>query len=185
MKFIISICLLFAPAAFADHTGFKSGNSISIVTLHGSVYMTCHTPMPPTWKHFNCWDEIVTPASSDKFQMHEPVDADKVTLSVTHRNGKTVTKTEKYNSKKNESGNFNLTINTLFQKALLELGNNTVTYTLTKKGEEVATGSFVATAAVTEERECRHKNMYGSYNDCTNQVSACNYYFYSENYCKY
>ncbi len=186
MKVIISLLMLCALPAFADHhTGFKSGNDISIVTLRGTVYMTCYTPMPPAWATFYCWDALANPGFSDKFVLSEPVDADKVTLSVTKKNGKIIKKTEKYNAKKNESGDFNLLIDTVFQNPLLELGSNEVSYSMMKKGKEVARGTFIATAAVTEERECRPRSLYGSYSDCTSQAAACNYYFYSENDCQY
>ncbi|MBI3535096.1 MAG: hypothetical protein HY072_06390, partial [Deltaproteobacteria bacterium] len=106
-------------------------------------------------------------------------------LACVREDGSKKDKTEKFNSKKRKSGEFNLWVRSLFQSPLLGYGSNKIHYELTKEDKSVLSGDFTAQVHKNDSRECSRGHFYSSnLNDCYNPGSFCSEYFYIKNYCK-
>ena len=194
MRFIFSLLILslFSIPSFADQSvpvHFKNGNNREIQELYGDVTFICQDPHNNLSyaRHWNCNADLVSPGTHDYLVSNVPLDADRVTLTATHEDGKTKKKSISFDSAKSVSkSRVNLLIRTLTQSPLLRLGKNTVAYQFTKGKTVVNEGSFTSDVTITGSIQCRHRTEYALNNDvCEFQGIGCDRYFYLENNCQY
>lgn len=187
MKILLSFLAIgfISSASFAS-AGFKNGNNIGVVYLSGSVnYFCSNYSGHPENTHHTCTGYIATPGTYDVFTVSTPVDGDKVVLTATHEDGSTRTKDEKFNGTQS-TRSLNLLVSTLFQRPLLKMGINNVSYQIFKGKQAVAQGTFVATVKDEGDRVCRPITLTSPTDDnCKNVSVGCDNYFASENYCQY
>jgi hypothetical protein len=186
---LLASTFLFTLSAMAD-VGFKSGNDFVSRKIVGQASVTC-SGGPGGGSEFRmayCEQEILDPNEFAYFSGHQGIDAEEVILHAIHEDGSTREKKEGFNSATGLSkDSFNLWIYTLLQRPLLEMGKNTVEYTLIKNGQSVVNGSFVANITRGETRECRQRGHYYSNNpsDCQfPEPVVCPRYFREQNYCE-
>ncbi len=186
LKFsVLFVTVLFSAQSFAG--GFSSGNQFNATLISGNVTVMC--PNAPTGSpqnaYFSCRAGTLDPVEYDYF-IGPVVDGDSITLKVTRADGSTRDKTHGYDGKAGKStSRFNLWISSLTQRPLLADGNNIVAYKITKGGQSVVEGSFVATVVRQPAAVCRSGTILGnSPNDCQNQMTACGIYFEQNNYCQ-
>lgn len=176
---------LMATFTFAD-VGFKRGNEIHVQPVQGYANITCRDFNGLVrQKSVSCRADIVSPALRDRFVTGRPVDADKVELKSTFENGRSIKRSSNFDGEKGESkSSFNLWIDTLTQNPILAPGKNVIDYTLTKKKQEVETGTFTAFVDVERLKRCEPRHMGFTYN-CDEDVQVCNDYFFFNNNCEY
>lgn len=182
----VSLSMIASAPALAAETGFTAGNDLRTMPIRGEVSVSCSENGMSEFAHFICEDTLLDPAEYSYFVTTPGGDADSVTLTATWPNGKTVSKTERYDASKGKSdGSFNLWIETLFQRPLLTMGANRVHYSLTRDGTVRSEGDFTATIQPGELRTCRRGHVTSfRMDDCRFGNSACNQYFRQENYCQ-
>ncbi len=190
MKYLVLISLIFiGTSTYANGiVGFKNGNNIEITNLFGQVTYHCNAANGvPYTRQYSCSGYLTRPGTHDYLISRAPIDADKVQLVATHETDSTQKKSVGFDSKKSQSkSRINLAVRSLFQRPLLKDGNNLIDYTFEKNKKVVLTGSFNATMAVVEDRQCRPRTVFShSQSQCDNQMSACDHYFYLENNCQY
>ena len=165
-------------------TGFSNGNNIDITYYSGWVrVVNCSGDVIGNKSHF-CSAADYNPGAFDRFVTDNRVKADRVSLSAVHEDGSTRSKRKKYDSNKGISDKFNLLVSTLFQRPLLEEGVNRVSYMLTNKRSEVASGEFEANVQVTGDLRCPDLTISGWGSTCDNASAACNEYFNRVNGCQ-
>lgn len=193
MKLALAFFVIFASVAAHAEIGFKKGNRLTAVLTQGDILVQCSGSggFPPgtggpSSASFRCQEEVITTGEFDYFVGPERIQADAVTLTATHADGSTRTKKSGYDSAKGQSTDtFNLWIATLFQRPLLDVGLNKITYTLTYKGKTTSSGKFEATVKDGGRKVCQRRGSYWSPNasDCQNPSAMCSRYFSENNYC--
>lgn len=120
------------------------------------------------------------------FDAEKDLGADEAVLVSQRADGKTIEKTLPYDSTKGQTTRrANLWVNTLFQKALLDIGSNSVSYQLKQGGAVRASGSFNATVTPGPTYTCRNETWNSSTaNDCTFPDQQCRSYFARNNWCQ-
>lgn len=176
MKALLLVFLgfLMVPTAQAA-TGFSNGNNIEITEYSGWVrVINC----PNSFNNsYYCSAADYNPGAFDRFTIDQRVKADGVELTAFHADGSKRTKKEKFDANKGLSRRFNLLISTLFQRPLLEDGVNRVSYSLTKKKREVASGEFEANVNYAGSLRCPDLTISGWSISCDNASAACSEYF--------
>ena len=172
----------------ANATGFSGGDQYHAQVISGRLNVSCIGSGPgPTFGTAYCHDEILNPGEYAYFEGPK-VDADKVTLVATRENGSiSKVKTSDYDSATAKSKkSFNLWISTVLQRPLLDYGKNTVTYTLSKNGNNVEQGTFMVEVVKGEKAVCQRVGFYTSSNsaDCQTPDNLCARYFNENNYCQ-
>lgn len=174
-------------SAQARNVGFEVGNVLEAVEIDGPLTVQCHDPNVG-WDtaYFNCYADLLDPNEYSYFKIEGQVDADRVTLVARHEDGSTRTKSSAFEARKSRSKDrFNLWINTVFQRALLEFGKNQVSYQLEKGSRVVERGTFTVTVKEGRARHCDHRTMFSSnINDCRSGSFMCDRYFSEQNYCQ-
>lgn len=145
--------LLAGFSAAAATGGFKSGNKFEYKSAVGDVSVHCPqsgggyppgTPTGPTFANYRCYGYVFNPGDHDYF-VGPKINADEIELVAVRVDGSKRSKKSEYDGTKGQSKEtFNLWIETLFQKPLLKMGRNDVTWTLKRSGRAVQTGSFIA-----------------------------------------
>lgn len=176
------VAIFLVPQLMAFDAGFKAGSSFTAFNIEGALTVSC----PGEIKHFSCRGYDLNPAMRSRFYSTSGVDADKVNLVVTRANGSTKDKSSKFNSETGESKkSFNLWIRTLFQRPLLKLGVNTVTYELLKDDQVVESGEFTVNVEKGETKYCDNGWYRSSTNhDCSMQSTMCSRYINDPVYCR-
>lgn len=151
--------------------------------VEGDISVTCFSPEGTRTARFRCTESYLNPSDFSRVITESNVDADKVVL--TYKDGKkTRTKSSKFSGNRSKS-EFNLWIWTLTQRPLLDLGENEISYELTKKNSVVESGSFTVNVEATPTRYCRHRSYTSTNaNDCTNGSNVCGQYFREQNFCR-
>jgi hypothetical protein len=128
---------------------------------------------------YACADESLEPGESAKFVTAPGVDADHVALSATWESGKTVNKDTGFDSASGKSTKaFNLWIDTLFQRPLLNYGDNKIHYVLSKDGQTQSEGDFTATVEKAPLSKCDNVMLMETFaGNCTNPNFMCQRYF--------
>lgn len=173
--------LLFFSHAHAD-AGLTAGNEFEAHYNEGQLNLTCFGPQGQVrHAYWRCWESYLTPAMYTKFYTDSGVEADRVEIRSTNAKGNTRKKSSRYLSDKGQSkDSFNLWINTLFQRALLDYGVNTIEYTLTKDGNEVEAGEFDVDVIQQPRKYCMSANATShNMNDCVNGDFICGRYMNS------
>jgi hypothetical protein len=183
--FFYILTLIFSFQTIAE-TGFKLGSTFNQESMTGNVTLYCRSGSQYKTVHRQCYDYRLSPSNYSSFIFEGTTEADRVTLSVTKSNGKRVSKTYKFDNKKNESKKkFNLWISTLTQRPFLELGDNEIHYSLTKKRVELKSGSFNVLVKNSKSLNCQHRVLFSSVmNDCNYYGYACMMYFTYNNNCQ-
>ena len=188
MKKIILLALsLISSTVFA--AGFEAGNEFVATPLEGSISVTCNdfSTGERDFGTFICRDEILQPGEVLRFQGDVGVDADEVSLTAKWEDGSTRTKTKDYDPATGMSkGRFNLWIQTLLQRPLLDYGKNEINFQLTKDSTPVQEGSFIANVAKGAKRTCSVREHFFSntIRDCRFPDDLCRRYFSMHNYCR-
>lgn len=185
---LISLSLVFLSylANANSNYGFPHGNEFQVQQIYGDISVTCQNGPQYEYQNFHCSAELVTPGSSDLFAGPAGTNADKVTLTATHEDGSTRTKSEKYDASKNLSKkSFNLWIWTLTQRPLLEMGSNKVKYVLTKGAQTVSEGEFTAVGSAIPAKSCPYRQYFSvDPNDCRFMNQMCDRYFWENHNCQ-
>jgi hypothetical protein len=173
--------------ATAAQAGFKIGNKFEYKSAVGDVSVHCPNtggslpggPSGPTFANYRCYGYSLTPGDADYF-VGPKVNADEVELVAVRADGSKRSKTSEYESAKGQSKDtFNLWIETLFQKPLLKMGRNDVTWTLKRSGRAVQTGSFIAEVFDRGDLRCPAASETSwDPSDCQNSGRICNDYFF-------
>ena len=177
----------FSFSAHALETGFSAGNEFRDVSLVGSVSVFCNPPQGGGGNaSFACSGGTLDPVEASRFVVTPAVDADKVKLTAHHEDGSTRSKDSAFDAKNSRSRDFfNLWIETLFQRPLLDPGKNEITYELTNKGKLVARGVFTAWVRPGKTRDCGHDSVFSSdAMDCRIGNHVCENLFIDRNYCQ-
>ena len=173
-----------AEIATAAPIGFNKGNQFAYTPAVGNVVVYCPNtggarPGGPTSASYQCNGYTFAPSEYALF-VGPIVNADEVELTAFHQDGSTRTKSSSYDRTIGRSTDtFNLWIETLFQRPLLNLGRNDVRWTLKRKGTIVANGTFIAEVLQRPTLRCPYASETSmDPNDCRNPGRVCNNYFY-------
>lgn len=181
--FFFTLPFLFLGWSIQAQT-FSSGNEFTAVPIFGEVSVQCRDFVNnrTNFAVYQCEDLRLNPVEYDFF-VGANVDADKVSLSCTQPKGKVVNKSSSYKNGKS-TDRFNLWIISLLQKPLLDIGENQITYKLTKKGKLVTEGQLTVPVTVGKRQTCpRGFISSNDPNDCTTSFNVCRQYFSQYNYC--
>jgi len=169
-------------------TGLEVGDKLETLMLDGDVSVMCRELGGRTSiGYVSCRRWILEPAESSRFKTDKNTGADRVILKATHEDGRVITKDGDFDSANGVSkGRFNLWINTLFQRALLDEGRNEIEYVLKSGDAIVRQGKFTVTVGRGQNRACPLGHATSNDpNDCRFGGSAvCNGYFHDMNYCR-
>ncbi len=173
------------PAIDMTGVGFDAGNTFNATPLYGEVSVTCNANGRHDYATFRCRDEILEPYDHVRFVGPEGLDADGVELVSRWENGKTRKKKKGYSDGRS-SGHFNLWIATLFQRPLLDYGQNLIHFVMKKDGKRVAEGDFTATVNKAPRRSCSYRPHYWSSDesDCRTGSQMCRRMFREQSYCR-
>jgi len=179
--FIIGLFL--SNFSYANEVGFSSGSEFQVNQLSGDVVIYCNNGQ---MRLAHCFGDHLSPKSYDYFIGPQLKGATNLQLSSPVMNGKV--KTSKYDANNGKSSKeFNLWLRTLLQKPLLEVGLNTITYTLMNDSNEVLkSGEFNVNVTKGESRVCPRGSYYSNIpEDCTfGGYQNCSAYFRQYNYCE-
>lgn len=183
LKLLITIFLglnfVVINGAFAE-VGFESGNTFTVQPVGGSVTLYCRDYSGGNGgfnvRHYNCNNNYISPAVRSRFVNDSGVVAKKVRLTAIRANGKTKTKTKKWNSKKGQTkGRFNLWLISLTQRPLLTYSTESVKYEMVaKSGNVVEEGHFDINIEMKPKIYCANRayHVYGS-NSCSFPRQYC------------
>lgn len=182
----ITLILALCSVSSADQVGFQKGNNLSAVPVQGEVRVICAGFNGNGSALYSCRDLALNPGVYDYFVGPRDARATKVELTAYHQDGSTRTKAEEYQGSRGRSEEaFNLWISTLFQKPLLEVGTNRVSYRLMGNNAVYAEGAFNAVVTRVAPRTCPTVTYQSSdINDCNSQYSICQRYFREHNNCQ-
>lgn len=186
-KIILLLALFLCSKLWATTPGFRSGNEFRAVSVQGTISVRCVSPQGSTTAFHSCRDNILYPGDLDFFYHPDKVAGDKVSLRVEQSNGTIRESSKKYDSATGLSTRrFNLWINTLFQRALLNNGLNKVDYEVTQRGVITDMGSFDVLVSKSDDVQvCRRRHYFSSdMTDCRSSQSLCARYFREQNYCQ-
>jgi hypothetical protein len=176
--------LTLASSAMAQ-TGFVGGNTFEYTQATGDVFVNCPrtgggAPSGPSSASYRCYGYVFAPAESAQFSGPK-IDANFLELTSTRADGSTFTKTGDYLGARGISKDtFNLWIETLFQRPLLKIGRNDITWTLKKDGRVVMTGNFLAEVFQKPSLRCPTVSETSwDANDCVNSSRVCSDYYYN------
>lgn len=181
MKNILFVLVtLFLSTNILAETGLEKGNNRVANFIRGEISIQC----PNERRMMNCYGSYLDKGDFDYFSWDSGALADKVTLVAKNEEGKEVKKSSKLKGSRSKKS-FNLWINTLLQRSLLDLGTNEISYTLEKKNQTVEEGSFTVTVERAPTRTCRYRHYYSSNDsDCSASTTVCSQYFREQNYCR-
>ncbi|CAN5600875.1 hypothetical protein BH10BDE1_BH10BDE1_20540 [soil metagenome] len=172
-------------AISSAQTGFVGGNNFEYTPATGDVYVNCPRtgggiPTGPSAASYRCYGYSFAPAESAQFAGPK-LDANLVELTATRADGSTFKKTGEYlGSRGISKDTFNLWIETLFQRPLLQIGRNDVTWTLKKDGRIVMSGNFISEVYQKANLLCPNVSETSwDANDCVNSSRVCSDYFYN------
>ncbi|MNJ91214.1 hypothetical protein D3C87_88610 [compost metagenome] len=174
----------------ASDVGFSSTNDFVATPIEGRVDVTCEGFNGSGFAKYRCRDIVLEPQSYDYFVGPKEPNARKVELRAYHADGSDRSKMSLYDGTNGRSrDSFNLWISTLFQKPLLEVGVNRVTYSLYSDDKsdlkEYTRGEFTAVVTKGTPRLCPATSYNSTdINDCNAQYSVCQRYFEQYNYCR-
>lgn len=183
-RIILAACFL--AGSFASADSFSGVTSFEATQLTGHLTVTCNERGRHDTRSAHCNETVLMPFEFGFFVTEAGVDADSVTIKSTWEDGTVRKKVVGYNKETGKSkSRVNLWIETVFQRALLDAGENKIDYKLKKKGQVVKEGSFVVTVAKGAKRNCGHGSYNSSNrNDCEFPESVCRDFFQRKNYCE-
>lgn len=169
-----------------NRIGFATGADFTASQIEGRVSVNCSSFNNVGHAEYLCRNIVLEPVVYDFFVGPRDPRAKKLSLLVQHQDGSDRERTVDYdglNGKSREA--YNLWISTLFQRPMLELGMNTVTYSLLDGKNEVIRGTIGVKVNQGARRVCPAAS-YDSIdiNDCSSQYSICQRYFEEYRNCK-
>ncbi|MFP5518811.1 MAG: hypothetical protein ACLGGX_02830 [Bdellovibrionia bacterium] len=175
--------------SFAHAVGFESGNIRTVVPIEGTLKVRCLESTAPEEVTFSCRDRVMDPSPYDYFIGPAIGNYSRLKLeleSASPDKSKRFKSTDYSIIENRSSERINLWISNLFQKPLLKVGANAMTYRfLDYKNNVVTQGNFEVTVNLGSTRRCPDAShiSYKS-SDCASQYSFCQEYFANFNYCK-
>lgn len=171
------------PVAGPAPAGFYGGNDFEFTSAVGEVFVDCpqqpgYPPRGPQTAYFRCMGYIFAPTEAAGFR-GAAGDFDEVELVATHEDGSTTKLTSAYDGSRGRSiRSFNLWVETAFQPALLRLGRNIVDWTLMKRGQAVAMGTFFSHVVQKRDLRCPSvsQTSWDPYN-CVQSSRVCSEYY--------
>lgn len=168
--------------------GLTGGDRFTATPISGQVMITCQDAASGIiTRTFTCYQNLLEPGDYDYFAHPLKPKADQVRLEVLHEDGSLKSRTAGYDVRSGLStSRFNLWVRSFTQAPLLNLGLNQVSYVLSKKGQEVETGTFEVRVDQGPVRACADTGVYTSPNlpDCNSPVAICARYFAERDNCR-
>jgi hypothetical protein len=187
VKILMTLMILtFTFSSFAFELQFERGNEMNTTQLIGNVEVSCFNSIGSnrtrTYNYYRCNDLLLNGGDYGAVMVVDgSIDADWVKLQ---REGSRYIKGSRFNAVTGKSKkNYNMWIHSVFQKPLLKVGENIIRYTFTKKKVVVATGSFTVYVHNDVVRQCQRSTII-NYGPCPSAYSACQEYYYRQNYCQ-
>lgn len=166
---------------------FSSGNQFEAMMLRGEASVICRDMQGRSYHSSEfCSLDILEGGEYDTFVYKKNTGADEVKLEVLQESGKQRSKTKAYNDAKGESKLFNIWVQTLTQRPLLDYGLNKITFTLLKNEKALVSGSFNAVVQDGGTKYCQRRLLtyYNEVNCMNIRARACNDYFSYDNNCR-
>lgn len=176
MKYLL--VLLVSMTAYGQDISFKRGNNMLTDEIDGYLSINCEN----RWRTYTCYDIALKGGAYGQLVVtNGSISADWVKLQ---RIGSNHIKGAAFNANTQSTGaNFNLWLRILFQRPLLERGNNQIKYTFLKNNQVVQEGVFQVDVMQGEYRSCpRSTARY--FGNCPIATNACMDYFRRFNYCR-
>lgn len=162
----------------------EKGETFEANYIQGDVSVTCFSSEGTRSARYRCSESYLNPSDFSRVVSETAVDADKVELTYIDDNGKERTKSSKFSGNKSKS-EFNLWIWTLTQRPLLKVGENQISYNLTKKNQTVEQGIMNVSVEEAPTRYCRPRSYTSNFAaDCSNGGNICGRYFREMNFCR-
>jgi hypothetical protein len=180
-RLIFFISLIVSSSTYAQsQVGFKNGNHLQSIPVLANIQLFCQNGMS---KFIRCSAELLDPSITDYFVGPENMEADSVELIAQWEDGSLHKKTSKYKNGKSKN-RFNLWIQTLTQRPLLDLGQNRVQYNLSLKGQLVGQGEFAVMVDRMSLAQCPFQTVNSIFPDDCEQIDlVCNRHLQNQNYC--
>jgi hypothetical protein len=172
----------------SNRIGFAAGADFAASSIEGDVSVTCSSFNNVGHAEYLCRNIVLEPAMYDYFVGPKEARAKRISLNVVHQDGSSREKTVEYDGQNGRSKEaFNLWVSTLFQRRMLEMGMNTVNYSLldAKTNTEFSRGTVGVKVAAGAHRVCPAASYTSvDINDCNSQYSICQRYFEEFKNCK-
>ncbi|MCB0408228.1 MAG: hypothetical protein KDD34_08495 [Bdellovibrionales bacterium] len=156
--------------------------------LQGEFSVSCMSGQERGHAIYQCRGYLMEPSSFAYFYHDPNASVERVELSAMNKKGQKILKKSNWNSQENRTEKrINLWVETLFQKPLLELGDNKVQFVFfNKKNQIVESDEFMVRVDNGGLRECHSRSHFTSdMQMCNSGAFACDEYFYLENDCNY
>lgn len=164
--------------------GLAGGDTYKANYIAGDISVRCSNGTQTDYANFRCRGSYLSPESWSKFVDDSGVNADKVKLTFRDHKNKKRSKSSSFKNGKSKK-EFNLWVRTLTQRPLLKSGNNEISYSLTKSGSVVSTGTFNVQVEDQPTRYCRHRSYHSrNMDNCRFPSNVCNQYFREQNACR-
>ena len=183
MFFAFSLLLLSGNAAAV---GFSAGAAFTATPLAGNISVHCRDGDQSDTAFHACHEEILEPVEASYFLGTEGVAASRVELTAHYEDGNMRAKDLRYNAATGRSEAVNLWIATLFQRPLLDYGQNRIEYVMRDgQGSTMSKGEFLVQVNRGDRRRCRSRTYWSnSMSDCRSPGFLCSRYFRDEDYCR-
>jgi hypothetical protein len=184
---LFSVVLCTFWVGHAGAADFNGRLEFTHFDLQGDVDVTCFERGEIKRAYHQCSGYLLNPGAYAHFYHNSSAPADRVTVSTVHKNGKIVQKRSAWDQEKRRSNDaFNLWVWTVFQRPLLELGANVVSFELTRNGRSLEKGEMTVQVRDGGLRQCRYRRITtGNASMCNSSAAACSEYFDLENNCVY
>lgn len=160
---------------------FSLGDRFQYSSIEGQLTVSCSN----TAKVVTCRDNFLDPWPYDVFIGPRSGKATQIQLrAIAGAEAQVVTAS--YDGSAGQSAEINLGVFSLFQKPLLRVGENRITWVLLDRNNgAVETDRFDVNVSRGPARRCPDRQYVSSnQGDCDHPYSLCQLYFRSENYCR-
>jgi len=173
-------------SGLANAASFQGYTTFTATPVWGRLTIHCHDGGRSEFQAAICEEVTLSPFEYGFFEAEKDVGANEVLLTSQRADGESVEKRVGYDSSTGRSEKrVNLWISTLFQKPILDVGNNVIDYQLVNEGEVKASGQLTVKVEEGAEKQCPDATDFSSnMNDCRFPQLACGRYFRRFNYCE-
>lgn len=189
-KMSLQVCLgaalVFALPSWAVETGLSQGSEFSATPVHGSLSVDCQDSSGQDFANYDCSDVILEPTDNDYFVTQPGGHAAQFELRAVHEDGSVQKKNGDFDPTRGRSkSSINLWIATLFQRPLLNMGTNRISYQLKNGSVTEKSGEFDVHVRQGKERVCPHDFVNSpTLDDCRSSANVCDNYLWRFNYCR-
>jgi hypothetical protein len=179
MKLLLVSC--FVLLALIAEARFSLGNRFQYANIEGQLTVTCSNQS----RIVICRDTFMDPWPYDLFMGPRSGKATQVQLrSVVGNEAQVVTAS--YEGSAGQSSEINLGVLSLFQKPLLKIGTNRISWALLDRNNNaIDTDRFDVVVDRGPARRCPDRQIISpSQNDCDHPYTVCQLYFRTENFCR-